>query len=113
MRLRRTFLTSPHLPYQPCDGGLSILYLENALSARKSGGNLWQRQLLLQKRNVLRQPSKIFCRSKARITSNFTSATPNRRRIFTRASSVSKAWLTAARKRASKIGRATRFVRTS
>src|SRR6266853_1107233 len=93
-----------------CDGGLSILYLENALSARKRGGNLWQQQLLLQKRNVLRQPSKIFCRSKARITSNFMSATPNRRRIFTRAYLVSRVWPTRVPKQASKIARVTPFV---
>src|SRR5712691_12668066 len=105
MRLRRTFLTSPHLPYQPCDGGLSILYLKNALSARKSGGNLWRRQLLLQKRKVFRQRKKIFCRWRERITLNFTSVTPNRRRISTRAFSVSKVWPTADRKRASKIAR--------
>src|SRR6266446_8263945 len=109
MRLRRTFLTSPHLPYQPCDGGLSILYLGNALSARKSGGNLWRRQLRLQKRNVLRQPSKIFCRWKERTTLNFMSATPKRRRIFIRAPLVFKAWPTADRKRALKIARVTPF----
>src|SRR5439155_21436818 len=98
---------------RPCDGGVSILYLKGALSARKRGGNLWQPQLLLQKRKVCRRHRKIFCRSRARIISNFMSATRSRRRISTRARSVSKVWPTAGRKLASKIAPATPFVRTS
>src|SRR5260370_34790489 len=109
----RGWVGEPPLPAQPCDGGLSILYLEDARTARITEGFRWQRQLLLQKRKLLRKPQRIFCRSKAPITLNFMSATPNRRRIFTRACSVSKVSPTADRRPASKIVPVTPFVRTN
>src|SRR5438876_12147035 len=126
MRLRRTFLIHRPIarPVRLRSGQaerpihLTILagrhcrsYILAARDAQDNGGNLWQRQLLLQKRNVLRQPKKIFCRWRVPITSNFTLATPSRRPTFTRAPSVSKVWLTADPKRASKIAPVTPFDR--
>src|ERR1700682_1222287 len=78
----------------PCGTRLSILYLENALSAIDCGGNLWQRQLLLQKRKRLRKRRKIFCRLRALTTLSFMSGTPNKRRTSTKPLSDSKVSLT-------------------
>ena len=50
-------------------------------------------QTTLEDRNPATEPS-IFCRCREPITSSFTSATPSRRRIFTRRLSGSKAWPT-------------------
>src|SRR5439155_2343110 len=57
--------------------------------------SLCQRQLLLQKRKLPQRRRKIFCRSRAQITSSFTSVTPSRRRTFTKARSVFSRWPTA------------------
>src|SRR5215470_4592523 len=67
--------------------GRSIL-LKGAVSAEKVRRSLCQRQLLLQKPKKLQGAEKTFCRLRGQITSNFTSVTPNRRRIFIRARSA-------------------------
>src|SRR5206468_11599228 len=88
-----------HCPARhPCDAPLSILYLEGALGAKEVRRPLCQRQLLLQKRKLPQRRRKIFCRSKVQITSSFTSASPSRRCIFTRAHSVFSRSPTADRK---------------
>src|SRR4030095_10398708 len=83
---------------QPCDDWSSILYLDHASAREILRRKLCQRQLLLQKRNEPQRCRKIFCRSKEQITSNFTSVTPSRRRIFIKVRSVFSRWLIADRK---------------
>src|SRR2546423_12220619 len=60
--------------HHPCGCRLSILYLEEARKRELAEVQLWLRRLLLQKRKLLRQPAKIFCRSKVPIILNFMSA---------------------------------------
>src|SRR5262249_13954461 len=87
---------------QPCEPWLSILYLKRRVQRERVRRSLCQRQSLLQKRKLprkmLRQSRKISCRWKVQITLNFTSVTPSRRRIFTRARLVFSRWPTVDRK---------------